>query len=185
MLQKVWDFTKSPDGMLWRHISTETKLKTILHLLSWGLFLGLSIGLFIGWITDLLEIDLGTHATEKYLKNYSILWFIFLAVILAPVLEELVFRGPLSWFRNKSYFKYIFYASIILFAGVHLSNFRLPKETYALAPILVAPQMVLGAFLGYARIRLGLFWAIILHASYNAVLILPIAMINLFNFSPT
>lgn len=182
MLQKVWDFIKSPDGVLWRHIPVHTKLKIVLHLLAWGIFLGVSLGLSIGLITEILGVDLGVHATEKYLRDYPVLSLILLAVIVAPVLEELVFRGPLTWFRNKSYFKHIYYTSIILFAAVHLYNFELSKEVYALSPILVAPQMVLGAFLGYVRIRLGLFWAILLHATYNAVLVLPVAMIKLFNY---
>lgn len=181
MLQRVWSFLKSPDGTLWRHISTETKAKIVLHLLAWGLIIGMTLGFLSGAITEMLGIDLGNHASEKIIKEASALPIIFLTVIMAPVLEELIFRGPLTWFRDKSYFNYVVYLSILLFGALHLFNFEHSEYLYILSPILVAPQMVLGVFLGYVRIRLGLLWAILLHAAFNAVLVVPVILIKIFN----
>lgn len=181
MLKRVWRFIKSPDGIQWRHASLDLKLKVLLHLLVLGLVLGMSMSLIIGWLTEILKIDLGPHASQHFFEKSSALTLLFFAVIMAPVLEELVFRGPLSWFREKTYFKYTYYASIILFGYVHLLNFDLFKEILILSPILVGPQLILGSFLGYVRVKMGLGWAIILHASHNAVLLVPILMMKLAN----
>ncbi|GGW25904.1 CPBP family intramembrane glutamic endopeptidase [Arenibacter certesii] len=181
MLIRVWSFVKSPDGAQWRHISTGTKLNVMFQLLILGLVLGISTGIFLGLITEISGVDLGTHASEKWLEK-STFSVIFFVAVLAPVLEEILFRGPLTWFKDKTYFKYVYYTSIVLFGGVHLSNFELSNELYALSLIVVAPQIILGAILGYIRIRMGLKWAIFLHASHNGVLLVPLVIMKLLNF---
>ncbi|MDX1362927.1 CPBP family intramembrane glutamic endopeptidase [Arenibacter latericius] len=180
MLKRVWSFLKSPDGVQWRHISTGTKLNVVYQLLILGLVLGFSLNVFSVLITEILGIDLGAHASEM-LFEMSTLSVVLLTVVIAPVFEELLFRGPLIWFKNKSYFKYVFYLSIVLFGSVHLLNFEASLGLYTLSFIIVAPQMILGVFLGYIRIRMGLSWAILLHAAHNGVLTLLLIITKLFN----
>lgn len=181
LLRKVWLFTKTPAYSPLDHTPYTLKLRIAVALLKWGLLLGLCFGLFNTWFLGMLNIDLGPHAMDKLLKTYSTYALLFLSVVLAPIIEECLFRGPLVWFRNKTYFKYALYFSIVLFALVHLSNFELYGKVYYIAPLLVGPQLILGIILGYVRVRLGLSWSIGLHASYNAILVLPLLLSKLAN----
>jgi len=97
-------------------------------------------------------------------------------VVLAPVLEEMIFRGPLGFFKTSPYFPFAFYCSFVLFGLIHLGNFEITPAVLLLSPLLVAPQTIMGVFLGYIRVRLGLSWAILLHASHNGILFLFVSM---------
>lgn len=123
-------------------------------------------------------MELGEHATEE-LFDKSIFLIFILVSIAAPVIEETLFRGPLVFFKNSPYFKYAFYISAILFGVIHISNFEFNPQVLLLAPLLVAPQIVIGVFLGYIRVKLGLLWSILLHAAYNTVLFLPMLFARL------
>ncbi|MBU2905693.1 CPBP family intramembrane metalloprotease [Arenibacter algicola] len=182
MLAKVWEFTKAPVYKRLDHVPNPLKIKIVLALLQWGIIMGVTVGIFNQWLIGLLKIDLGEHAIDKFLENYSIVPLFFMAVIFAPAVEEILFRGPLICFKNKKYFKFILYASVLLFAAVHMTNFEMSREVYYIAPLLVAPQLILGVFLGYIRVKLGLGWSICLHAMYNGVLITPILLYNFLNF---
>ena len=181
ILYKVWRFTKAPVYIRLVHIHNALKLKIVSALLAWGIMLSLVVAIFNEWLIGFLGIDLGEHAIETFLEKYSVISLFFMAVVLAPIVEETLFRGPLIWFKNKKYFNYILYLSIFLFAGVHLSNFEMSNEIYYVAPVLVAPQLILGAFLSYVRVKLGLRWSICLHATYNAILITPLLLYKLLN----
>ncbi|MCM4152269.1 CPBP family intramembrane metalloprotease [Arenibacter sp. N53] len=179
ILYKVWRFIKAPIYVRLVHIQNPLKLKIVSALLAWGIILSLVVAIFNEWLIGLLGIDLGEHAIETFLEKYSVISLFFMAAVLAPIVEETLFRGPLIWFRNNKYFKYILYLSILLFAGVHLSNFEMTKQIYYVAPLLVLPQLILGAFLSYVRVTLGLRWSICLHATYNAILVSPVLLYKL------
>jgi hypothetical protein len=106
---------------------------------------------------------------------------ILIVSVIAPVIEELLFRGPLVFFRGHAYFKYFFYASALLFGLVHIFNFEGSPHLLYMAPLLVAPQLLMGFFLGYIRIKLGLRWSILLHAAHNTILLIPIVVLKLLN----
>jgi hypothetical protein len=50
-----------------------------------------------------------------------------------------------------------------------------------LSPLLVAPQLTVGVFLGFIRVRFGLNWAIALHAFYNLILVGPAILLKALN----
>ncbi len=152
-----------------------------LSLLKWMLLLALSIAVLNGSLAKIFNLELGEHATQKLFSQYSI-WIIFLLVsVVAPCIEEFLFRGPLIYFKSSPYFKYAFYTSIILFGVVHIFNFEGDNELYYIAPLLIAPQLMAGIFLGYIRIKLGLMWSILLHATFNTILIGPILLQKIIN----
>ncbi|MDY7096792.1 MAG: CPBP family glutamic-type intramembrane protease [Pseudomonadota bacterium] len=72
--------------------------------------------------------------------------------------------GPMGWFR--SLFPAIFWLATFTFAAVHLVNY----ETAGLLILLplVIPQFVAGTLFGYARVKLGLWAAMVLHGLHNA-----------------
>lgn len=154
------------------------------------------LGLLIGGLDELGLIDMDSHKVEEMMKNFSVPMLLILTVILVPFLEELIFRSLITfrrcyplhllisfavlisrkskeqvweewearWNRN---FKLVIYTSAILFGLVHLSNFEVTTEILLAAPILIAPQIVLGFFLAFLRIRYGFIWCFFLHGLHN------------------
>ncbi|MFY7671477.1 CPBP family intramembrane glutamic endopeptidase [Tenacibaculum sp. MEBiC06402] len=116
-------------------------------------------------------IDASQHSSEILMKNNPGL-FIMIGIIVAPIIEEIIFRGPLTLFYNPKYFKNSFFIFTILFGFIHILNFELTTNALLLSPILVLPQTILGGYLGFIRVKFGLAWSILLHATYNAFFIL-------------
>jgi membrane protease YdiL (CAAX protease family) len=190
--------------------------------IQWSLFFKLLllfyiISLPVGFIVGLLIKLLNFHDTEF---NYNTLTILFAGIILAPIIEEILFRlllipkyknviiffcfsicmasmsvikgsklyliiflifGVVSFLflRNKKYlrnaqrflmnhFYYIFYASCILFGLYHVTNYTpVNYKLLLLMPIIVFPQMVVGAFLGYIRMKFGITYSILFHSITN------------------
>src|SRR5690606_36181397 len=126
------------------------------------------------------------------LRNFSIGMMLFMAVVAAPILEEILFRLPLKYERNyvlrvldkiagkpvffnfwKRNFAVIFYLVAILFGFVHSFNYKNEWNALflVLLPIIILSQSIGGLFMGYIRLRLGFFWAILFHACFNFVVI--------------
>lgn len=78
-------------------------------------------------------------------------------------------RPPMRWFARA--YPGIFWFAALAFALVHLFNFDAFSDWSSLAVLLplVLPQFVLGALLGYVRVQIGLWAAILLHAAHNSV----------------
>lgn len=73
-------------------------------------------------------------------------------------------RQAMGWFAQG--FPILFWLSTLAFALVHLANFD--EGSLAVLLPLVLPQFILGAMLGYVRVRFALWAAILLHAAHNA-----------------
>ncbi|MHA7944058.1 CPBP family intramembrane glutamic endopeptidase [Formosa sp. 3Alg 14/1] len=112
------------------------------------------------------------HASTKLFEDYPPYVIVLLGVVVAPILEELFFRGPITLFHTK-YFIYVFYFFAITFGLIHITNFEITRNVLILAPILVGPQIVIGLLLGVIRIQYGLIYSILFHAIYNGILIIP------------
>lgn len=183
MIKEIWDFLKNPVYKEDENEDVKYRIGILFRVLVIAIVMSLVLSSAIGLVEELSTSDLGTHAVEKTLETYSPWFLLFAAVILAPLIEELIFRGPMVYFRNKSYFNYAFYILTIIFGFVHLSNFELRTNVLLLSPILVAPQISAGIFLGFIRVRFGLIWAIVLHSLYNLVLIGPLITFHLLDIS--
>ncbi len=136
------------------------------------------LGILIGILDTWTGLDFGPHVLDGFADTYSPAFVIMAAVFLAPVLEKLVFRWPMVFFRDSLYFNYIFYSFTPVFGFYHLFNFQVTIAVLVFSPILVAPQIAVGAILGYLRVQFGLPWAILLHACYNLLLIGPLLLLN-------
>lgn len=73
-------------------------------------------------------------------------------------------RPPMRWFT--ALFPGMFWLAASAFALIHIANFS-EGSILMLLP-LVLPQFVLGTLLGYVRVKIGLWSAILLHAAHNA-----------------
>ena len=112
-----------------------------------------------------------THKTEEMFKGMAILKILLLAAIITPIVEELIFRAPITAFKKPKSFKQSFYTFSIAFGIIHIFNFEITTNVLLLAPLLVLPQLLVGTYFGYIRVRLGLRWSMLLHGCYNGVLI--------------
>lgn len=67
-----------------------------------------------------------------------------------------------------SRFKYFFYGTTIVFGLLHATNYvGNPWIILAFAPILGAPQLIVGSMLGYIRMKHGLVYSMIFHMFFN------------------
>ncbi len=178
MLKEVWIFFKNP---LYHQEEYDTKTKTrfFLKLVFITVGFSLALGFLIEGITSLVGFSFENHAVIEMFEDYSALMIFFFAVLLAPVLEELIFRAPLGLFKNSKYFKHTFYISVLLFGLIHVGNYGNIEGYYWLVPVLVAPQISAGIFLGFIRTKLGLVWSMLLHAAHNLILIGPFIVLKL------
>jgi len=79
------------------------------------------------------------------------------------------YAWPWSWrLCYRRYFPWFFYGSTLLFALLHLNNFRLQQVPIVIWPLLVVPQCFTGLALGWLRVRYGIGASIALHALFNA-----------------
>lgn len=210
------------------------KAKILLRVFIYVFLALLLYNLFLAIVVELSVFSGPTHFLEYSIKentgsNQQIALFLF--IILAPILEEFIFRYPLSilsfnklsvsfalfsslkityyfesilWCPNNSIsaiayyfiyliliafplfycfkiilryifkidiigkfwnrkFGYIFYTSAILFAFAHINALDLTKSEFYTYPLFLFPYFLMGISLGYIKIKLNLFYAIVLH----------------------
>ena len=173
----LFQYIKSPDCNALEDISISKKINILASTLFISLVLCMGLAILIGIIDHFGFINMDKHASSELFDKYSKGTVFFLVVILAPVIEETIFRGPITLFsKYKKSFKYIFYGFALVFGYIHIFNFEVSTSVILLSPILVAPQILLGLFLGYIRVKLGLIYSIALHALYNGVLTIPVLL---------
>lgn len=178
MIKKVWSFVKDPVYSD-EDYTTSEKNNIFFKLVAITICFSIVLGILMQGIIILIGFDFNNHAVLEMFDSYSPMIIFFLVVILAPLLEELIFRAPLGLFRKSEFFKYAFYISVLLFGLVHIGNFQDIEGYYWLIPILVAPQISAGIFLGFIRTKLGLLWSILLHTAHNLILLGPFIVIKI------
>lgn len=91
-----------------------------------------------------------------------------IAALLGAVIAVAMMRGrpPIGWFSRL--FPLFFWLSTIGFALIHLLNYT--EGALIVLLLLIVPQFLLGAMLGYVRVHFGLIAAIALHAAHNFLL---------------
>ena len=205
-LRDLWYFIKKPVELQQVKRPLKVKIGTFLALFIIQIppLLGLSALLGGLEILGLWENDM--HRLQKIFKEMKPGLIFFFAVIIAPFLEEIMFRLILKFRSNflilwplqllillqvnnkinllktirnfwNKFYGWIFYFISIAFGLIHILNFEPSLNIYLLAPVLVAPQILIGINLGYLRIRFGLIWSILFHAFYNGIL-LSIALLT-------
>ena len=172
LFESIFAYIKNPRPKHLKHISFEQKLAIVLQCVPLCLLIGLGFGVLIAILEAAGVYSSDTHAMNNLFEEKPAIYIIFTAVIVAPIIEELIFRGPITLF-NKKYFKIAFYFFTLLFGYVHIFNFEITPKIVLLSPLLVAPQIVVGIVFGYIRVRLGLVYSMLLHACYNGVIVIP------------
>ncbi len=180
-MREVLEFMQNPVYEEDENTDFRYRLLWFWRLLGFALVLSITFGLIIEVLTQHFDLNFGKHAIDDFMDKYSPWFILFTAVFLAPIIEELIFRGPLALFKRSPSFRYIFYIFTLIFGFYHITNFEISQTTLLFSPLLVAPQLAVGIFLGFIRIKFGLIWAICLHALYNLVLIGPFIVLQLLN----
>lgn len=160
-------------------LTTMGKLKYIFKLVVLAIALSVILSMVIGLLETIFNLDLGEHAIDDFLENYPAQYLLLFAVVAAPIIEELLFRGPMVWFRHSKLFPTIFYVLTLCFGLMHISNFEMNLQNLLLSPVLVSPQLAAGVLLGFTRVKLGLVYSMVLHALYNLILVGPIFVLKL------
>ncbi len=179
ILKHLWAFSKTPKYTPYRGLTTDLKIKVVLSAVGWNLLLGIGLALLTEGLFTVLDMDMGKHRTVDMFSKYTLPQVFLMMVILAPVIEEFLFRAPLIFFRKSALFPWVFYISCIIFGMVHLGDFEDSKYLLPWAPLLVAPQTLMGFFLGFLRVKLGLVYAILMHAFHNGVLFFLVSLTEL------
>ncbi len=173
MVQQLLTFFKHPVYEPDENRVFEYRMGIFWKLLLYSMLCSIVFGVLISIVTAVLSIDTGQHALDHFMEQYSPILLFLAAVVAAPILEELIFRAPMVFFKNNPRFKIFFYLFTLVFGFYHITNFEINTGVLLLSPLLVAPQLSVGLFLGFIRVRFGILWAIALHAVYNGILIGP------------
>ena len=128
-------------------------------------------------LNDLVEHFVSTDS-KLDLHKKSITSAIFIAVVLAPVFEEIGFRlilrrnFPIKYiFSQKLWdkiFPFLVYASSVIFGFIHLDNYINDGFWfYVFSPIIIASQLIGGFVIVFIRVRYNFFYGILYHALWN------------------
>lgn len=169
---KLINYLKNPVLEKDTNFDLNYRFKIFFHIL----FISILTGILITPVFSLFEamnwISMENHKVEELFTGMNKLLIILSAGVIIPTIEEALFRGPLTAFNTAKSFKIGFYVLTLLFGFVHITNFDLTTSVLLLSPILVLPQLLVGSYFGYVRVRFGLQWSILLHGSYNSFFIL-------------
>ncbi len=101
------------------------------------------------------------------------LGIMFFTILIIFILILIIFKTSTIQKTYNNHFNYIFYSSILLFGFMHISNFSGSTMLIVLfSPLLVSPQLILGAILGYIRMKNGLAYSILFHLLINFITII-------------
>ena len=192
-------FLLKPEDYKLRHLDNAEKFKDSVSLVVLELAVIIPLGILIYFLDESGVITIPEHMSEEMMENMSFLTVLFYVAVLAPILEEFIFRTfivlrrfyPLLFFIAilesfgkskfsllkktirgwKQAFPIVVVLSSLLFGYIHIWNFKGDVEFW-LVPVLVLPQVISGFFLAYGRVRYGLIWSILQHALFNLLLII-------------
>ncbi|UZO82343.1 CPBP family glutamic-type intramembrane protease [Aquimarina sp. ERC-38] len=118
---------------------------------------------------------------SDYLPFINELPFKFIGYI--PILLLLLLLSYLSYtYLFKDIYisvsvKKLLYATSILFAILHFSNYKNIELIHIiLFPLLIAHHFIFGVFAGYLRLKLGFKWAVYFHALTNVIAVFFMAI---------
>lgn len=193
-------FLKHPTEKAYTDQSIKEKAKKFLTILLIDIVI---VGVLMV-LASLLEewgfINSQEHKLMELLRDSSIWVFLLNVILIAPLFEELIFRGYLRYKNNyllrfliflvgitgesnrlkvedfvkkgwHKHYKIVLYFSALLFASIHIFNFENFSEMILFIPILIAPQFVMGLLLAYLRTRHTVKLGILLHFTHNSIAI--------------
>ena len=95
MVRELLVFFKNPEYKIDKELNLNNKFTILIRLAFLALIISLSLGMIIGLLENFTSIDFGRHAIDELFEEYSPGFILLAVVILAPLVEELIFRGPM------------------------------------------------------------------------------------------
>jgi membrane protease YdiL (CAAX protease family) len=125
------------------------------------------IHLFFSLFSYSLYILFFTLLSGKLLNTniyFKIFFFLFISLLIYFLINQSKFD-----FIKKKYYPIYFYLLCIIFGLIHLFNFYkvVPNNLLFIAPLFILPQIILGCFAGYLRLKNGFLWGFVLHIIFN------------------
>ncbi|GAA4413107.1 hypothetical protein GCM10011450_18640 [Advenella faeciporci] len=123
--------------------------------------------------------------TGPELHSIVLLLLVLMLIVMLDVWRLTTNEHALKWrwrVHYRKFFPLVFHGSVLVFAGLHLWNFRFGEINWWLLPLLVLPQWFTGMVLGWMRVRDGISTSIFLHMIFNSGPILLVWF--LLQFSP-
>lgn len=166
-------------------------------------FIGYSVFFILVPFTEELLFRLPLRLREKYIHWNVLLLFFGLSMPLSSFFRDkylqmaILFCGLPLWLvclvkKNQCnrfllnlwnhHFFYVFYFSVVSFGVAHISNYKPALKVLLFLPLLVSPQLMMGLFLGYVRLKLGFLWSYFLHALHNFIVFLPLLLTSFFSY---
>ncbi|HBV16301.1 CPBP family glutamic-type intramembrane protease [Chryseobacterium carnipullorum] len=133
----------------------------------------INLSLSVGGIAFSIANNLLKEQTLFTIENFYVIR------IIASILIS-IFIGILFYFKIKRYtnvlanfhqkkFKTIFYILTLLFALLHVTNFKLNFYSFLIFPLMILPQFIFGLAAGFIRIRYGFPYCLFIHIFSNAI----------------
>ena len=164
-------FVRNPHSPQYPQISGKQKLVEVGFYYAVLAVLG---GNILWQLVEILKsLDVFNALNES--NNGEKIWLTVLsAILVAPVVEEAVSRLFLGYIRHKSYFRWMYYLSSLLFGWVHIITYDYDQSHYLYIPVITGVQTFIGFLLGYVRIIYGFWYGVMLHAIYNSFMIIEL-----------
>lgn len=131
-----------------------------------SLFLSISFCLFFYKFISSTFFNSSMYEMSSYPVS-RISFAIVAAFLFYLIVSKEKINKRLDSFWTK-HFRLIFYILCILFAFIHVNNYRPSSYNMLLVPIITLPQLILGLTAGYMRINYGFVYAFGLHTLYNS-----------------
>ena len=166
-LFSFFHFVRYPNNSIYPTISSNQKL---IDICCYFLFIEFIIGGIILWYPVALAEKIGLFGPlmEKN-ENENILSIALSAIVIAPIVEEGLFRYPLGEIRNKSYFKWVYYSFSILFGLLHIFTYNIDSTHLPYIPFITLTQTFSGFLFGYVRVIYGFWYGVLLHSLINVL----------------
>lgn len=153
----------------WKHLGFGTFKINVVGI-GCGLLLGgYSIILLHNWLLTILGVDTqGDQIFQMFDQLESPAWLFVVGAIVAPIVEEIFFRGFLfQGFRQKYGWMPALFLSSAIFGAAHLD------------PVSLIPTFVLGCVLAYVYHRSNSVWpGILFHAAINSFSLCAVYVIS-------
>ena len=120
------------------------------------------------WVFSIIITGL---SVSRLIKGDMILGIIFavLGVGIIPFFSSPLYRKKLQRIVVR-YFPWFFYASVMAFGFIHVTNFHpLSLQVLLLAPFITLPQLIMGTLLGFVRMKYGIIYSMVFHSTINLI----------------
>lgn len=145
---------------------TAFRLPLKLSRINFSLSISIIIFIVVSLIFKVVVINYSDYLHERI--SISLASFVF--VYTGTINRKIYNKFEKFWTKN---YRGIFYSLLVLFVLRHLDNYIIDKNVLLFFPILALPQLVIGIFLSFIRIRIGFIFSVIFHGFINLFSFLP------------